>query len=146
AGAMDCYLSPDKSTFNSFDDLHSRLAGCTTIIAAEILLDGLRGFLDLPDIVNITGTITASGVRAPTERLRGINMPNLRFVGGVDFRACIYMDYFGFGQVKDVSGAVYIQSPESGARLEFGNLTRADSVTLKGTFSSYDSPLLLPSW
>jgi hypothetical protein len=53
----------------------------------------------------------------------------------LDFRNVSTVSYFSFNELRDVPGRIYIEDPALETILEFGNLTHAGTITLRGTFT-----------
>jgi hypothetical protein len=138
---MECTFERGESVFDNNNDFYAHLDQCTTIVADELVLGDVYDRLVLPEVVNITGTIIASGkhdrghTALGTPRLKSIQMPKLQYLGGLDFRNISTISYFSFDELRDVPGRIYIEDPALETILECGNLTHAGAITLRGTFT-----------
>ncbi|CAG8982631.1 hypothetical protein HYALB_00006026 [Hymenoscyphus albidus] len=121
-----CTLTPEESTFNSQNDIATRLAGCTIVNGSLFISPKLEGTLTLPGVEEILGNLEIATYRSSSEQeqngqitsgLREIILDNLESVYEMDTSNAPNLEI------------VRMQSLSRASKLRF-NSTRLTNVTM----------------
>ncbi|CAG8952582.1 hypothetical protein HYFRA_00009688 [Hymenoscyphus fraxineus] len=121
-----CTLKPEESTFNSQNDVATRLAGCTTINGSLFISPKFEGTLALPGVEEILGNLEIATYHSSSEQeqnsqitsgLREITLDNLESVYEMDTTNAPNLEI------------VRMQSLSRASKLRF-NSTRLTNVTM----------------